>query len=274
MKAKFRSRLANNRSDLGDTAPLATPYVLIVDPASHCNLKCRFCPTGHLELIKDTGRYQGPMAFEVFQKIVDDLQAFRETVKVLRLYKEGEPLMNKRFADMVRYARSSDKIERIDTTTNGVLLTPKTSERIIEAGIDQINISVNGTRTEQFVDLVRTKVNFERYVENIKYLYSIRGHCEIYVKAIRKVPPQDDRKKDFWTSSVTSLTAYFLSTFSRIGQVSKMILSRSSVPSVFMATKCSNDLSVPIFFTARRLIPTDQSACVCRTGRGSWSLVQ
>jgi radical SAM protein with 4Fe4S-binding SPASM domain len=195
MKAKFRSRLANNRCDLGTIAPLGTPFVLIVDPASHCNFKCRFCPTGDLELIERTGRYQGAMAFDMFTKIVDDLQAFSEPVRVLRLYKEGEPLMNKRFADMVRYARSSDKIERIDTTTNGVLLTPKTSEKIVDAGIDQINISVNGLRSEQFVDLVRTKVNFERYVDNIRYLYSIRGHCEIYVKAIKENLSEDDQKR-------------------------------------------------------------------------------
>jgi hypothetical protein len=88
-------------------APLGTPFVLIVDPASHCNFKCRFCPTGDLELIKATGRYQGSMAFDTFKKIIDDLQEFPEPVRVLRLYKEGEPLMNKRFADMVRYARGS-----------------------------------------------------------------------------------------------------------------------------------------------------------------------
>jgi len=84
------------------------------------------------------------MAFDMFKKIVDDLRGFPYPVRVLRLYKEGEPLMNKRFAEMVGYARQSDKIERIDTTTNGVLLTLKTSEKVIAAGIDQINISVNG----------------------------------------------------------------------------------------------------------------------------------
>ena len=72
MKAKFRSRLAdsNKRSDLGGIAPLGTPFVLIVDPASHCNFKCRFCPTGDLELIKATGRYQGSMAFDTFKKML------------------------------------------------------------------------------------------------------------------------------------------------------------------------------------------------------------
>lgn len=180
---------------MGPIAPLATPFVLIVDPASHCNLKCRFCPTGDLELIKATGRYQGPMAFDLFKKIIDDLEEFSEPVKVLRLYKEGEPLMNRRFAEMVGYARRSNKIERIDTTTNGVLLTPRTSEKVIEAGIDQINISVNGIRGDQFVDLVRTKVNFKRYVENIKYLYNIRGSCKLYIKALKENLSEDDQKK-------------------------------------------------------------------------------
>lgn len=197
MKAKFSKRLADpqQRSDLGHLAPLETPYVLIVDPASHCNFKCRFCPTGHPDLIAATGRYQGAMALETFTKLIDDLQAFPDPIKVLRLYKEGEPLMNKNFAEMVAYARKSDKILRIDTTTNGVLLTPKNSENIIAAGIDQINVSVNGIRDEQFQDLVKTKVNFAKYVENIKYLYSIRGNCTLYVKAIEENLSEDDRKR-------------------------------------------------------------------------------
>lgn len=195
VKAIFRNRLVNTRSDLGRLAPLRTPSVLIVDPASHCNFKSRFCPTGDLEQITSTGRYQGGMAFESFTKIVDDLQEFDEPVRVLRLYKEAEPLMNKRFAEMVRYARGSDRILRVGTTPNGVLLTPKTSEKVIEAGIDQINISVNGVGDEQFAELVRIKVSFGKYVENIKYLYSIRGNCEIYIKAIKENLSEDDQKQ-------------------------------------------------------------------------------
>jgi MoaA/NifB/PqqE/SkfB family radical SAM enzyme len=246
MKAKFQNRLASNRCDLGEIAPLGTPFVLIVDPASHCNFKCRFCPTGDLELIKTTGRYQGPMAFDMFTKIIDDLQEFTEPVRVLRLYKEGEPLMNKRFAEMVRYARGSDKIDRIDTTTNGVLLTPKTSEKVIEAGINQINISVNGVSNEHFADLVRTKVNFGKYIENIRYLYSIRGSCEIYVKAIKENLSEDEQKR-FWIFSAISPIACFLSIYFLIGRDSRMILFRKSAPSAF-TERCRGEIGLPIYF--------------------------
>lgn len=169
--------------------------VLIVDPASHCNLRCPFCPTGHRDLISQTGRYQGPMSLELFKKIIGDLKDFPDKLRVLRLYKEGEPLMNRNFAEMVSYARQSGRVEKIDTTTNGVLLTPRNSERVIAAGIDQINISVNGLSTEQFMNSVKTKVNFSRYVENIEYLYSIKGTCTIYIKAIQENLSDDDRKR-------------------------------------------------------------------------------
>lgn len=197
MKAEFRTRLSVSRarSDLGALAPLKTPFVLIVDPASHCNLRCPFCPTGHRELIAQTGRYQGPMSLDLFKKIIGDLKDFPDNLRVLRLYKEGEPLMNRNFADMVLFARQSGRVSRIDTTTNGVLLTPRNSEKIIAAGIDQINISVNGLSDNQFMELVKTKVNFSRYVENIKYLYQIKGHCTIYVKAIMENLSEDDQKK-------------------------------------------------------------------------------
>lgn len=197
MKAEFRSRLADSkdRLKLELIAPLSTPFVLIVDPASNCNLKCRFCPTGHSELIKQTGRFQGSMTMEIFRKIIDDLKDFPNGVKVLRLFKEGEPLMNKNFAEMVTYARQSNKVRRIDTTTNGVLLTPTNSEKIIAAGIDQINISVNGLEENQFYRLVKTKVNFEKYVQNIKYLCEIKGDCLVYVKAIKENLSYDEQQQ-------------------------------------------------------------------------------
>lgn len=270
MKAKFRSRLSSTRRDLGEIAPLGTPFVLIVDPASHCNFKCRFCPTGDLELIQSTGRYQGAMAFDTFKKIIDDLQEFDEPVRVLRLYKEGEPLMNKRFADMVRYARQSDKIERIDTTTNGVLLTPKTSEKVIAAGTDQINISVNGIRNEQFLDLVRTKVNFQRYVENIRYLYSIRGNCEIYVKAIEENLSEDDRKRFLDIFGDIADRVFFEHLFPNwpgfddpiipkqcdVGLYGDEVLERAVCPYIFYSTTINSDGTVSLCVQdwARKLV--------------------
>jgi MoaA/NifB/PqqE/SkfB family radical SAM enzyme len=197
MKAAVRTRLvdASQRQALGGIAPIATPFVLIVDPASTCNFRCKFCPTGDHALIRSTGRFQGAMKFEVFQKLIDDLEMFPSPVRVLRLYKEGEPLMNKRLPDMIAYAKQSKKVLRIDTTTNGALLRPKLSEDLISAGIDQINISVNGMHDGQFKELVDAKVQFDSFVENIRYLHTIKGRCEIYVKCIYENFTESERQR-------------------------------------------------------------------------------
>ncbi|MCZ9957418.1 hypothetical protein [Brachyspira hyodysenteriae] len=69
------------------------------------------------------------------KKIIDDLQQFEGKVKVIRLYKDGEPLLNKHFAEMVEYAKKSDKVNRVDTTTNASLLNKDLSLQIINAGL-------------------------------------------------------------------------------------------------------------------------------------------
>ena len=183
MKAKIKPRInLENRTRLEEVIPLSTPMILFVDPASTCNFKCKFCPTGDRQLMKDTGRWQGLMDFSLYEKIIDDLKEFDEPLKVLRLYKEGEPFLNKRFANMVRYAKESGVVKYIDTTTNGYLLEPERIKPILDAGLDRINISVNGMSDEQFLEFTGVKVDFEKYVENIYSLYEIKGDCEICIK--------------------------------------------------------------------------------------------
>lgn len=183
MKASLKPRInLEGRTRLEEVIPLSTPFVLFVDPASTCNFKCTFCPTGDPSLIKGTGRWQGRMDFDVYKKIIDDLKEFEQPLKVLRMYKEGEPLLHTRFADMVHYAKASGRVQYIDTTTNGYLLEPERVKPILEAGLDRINISVDGLSDQQFLEFTRTKVNFKKFVENIQALYEMKGNCEICIK--------------------------------------------------------------------------------------------
>lgn len=183
MKAQIKPRInLDERTPLQEVIPLATPFVLFVDPASSCNFQCSFCPTGDRELIKNTGRYQGVMKFDLFKKIIDELSLFPEKIKVLRLYKDGEPLLNKHLADMVRYAKQSGQVPYIDSTTNGTLIEPDRIGPLLEAGLDKINISVDGMNKEQYLRFTKFDFDFARFVDNIKWLYANKGNCEIVIK--------------------------------------------------------------------------------------------
>jgi len=194
IKAKIQNRLdSENRTVLGEAIPLDTPFVLLVDPSNLCNFRCKFCPTGNHDLIRKTGRYQGNLDFNLFKKIIDDLKDFSNPVKVLRLYKEGEPLINPHFSDMVKYAKDSKRVLKVDTTTNGALLNPALNRQIIDAGIDQINISVNGVNSEQIYKFTNAKVNFKEYCDNIRDLYENKGSCKIYIKSIKENLSPDEQ---------------------------------------------------------------------------------
>jgi sulfatase maturation enzyme AslB (radical SAM superfamily) len=196
MKAKIKSRIYSESHEiLGEVAPLETPFVLLVDPSSLCNFRCRYCPTGNNDLIRKTGRYQGILDYNLFKKIIDDLKEFPDSIKVLRLYKEGEPLLNPHFSDMVKYAKDSRKVLKVDTTTNGALLNSELNRKIIKSGIDRINISVSGVSSEQIYKYSNVKLDFEKYVDNIRDLYENKGDCEIYIKSIKQNLTTDEQDK-------------------------------------------------------------------------------
>jgi len=183
MKAQFKPRInLEGRTPLQDVIPLSTPFVVFVDPASACNFLCPFCPTGHRDMIDETGRYQGVMKLPLFKKIIDDLREFEKPIKVLRMYKDGEPFLNKNLAKMIAYAKQSGSVEYIDTTTNGSLMTPERLGPILEAGLDKINISVDGMNPEQYKKFTGFDFDFDKFVEHVKWLDANKGACEVVIK--------------------------------------------------------------------------------------------
>lgn len=193
-KEQLRRIDLKNRTKLETVIPLQTPFIINVDPADSCNFQCSFCPTGDRKLMKDIGRPFKIMAWEIYTKIIDDLQEFDEPIKVLRLYKDGEPLLNPKFADMIKYAKKSGKVLKVDTTTNASMLNPKLNLEIIEAGLDRINISVEGVNAEQYMAFSKYKIDFDKFVENIKHFYENRKQCEVVVKINGDTLSEDDKK--------------------------------------------------------------------------------
>lgn len=196
MKSKIKPRIdLENRTKLETVIPLSVPFVIFVDPSDLCNFRCKFCPTGDTELMKKVGRSLKVMDFELYQKIIDDICEFEKPIKVLRLYKDGEPLLNPRFAEMIRYAKEKKCSERIDTTTNASLLNPKINLEIIEAGLDRINVSIEGVNEKQYLEFSNYKIDFNKLVGNIRHFYENRKNCEMIIKINGDTISDDDKKK-------------------------------------------------------------------------------
>jgi radical SAM protein with 4Fe4S-binding SPASM domain len=183
MKAKFKSKLrTENRVALETVIPLDTPFLIYVDPSSACNFKCQFCPTGHKDLLDNSEYQRNIMSFDLFKKLVDDLQEFNSPIKVMRMNKIGEPSLNKHLPDMIAYAKASGQVEWIDFATNGSLLKPELVDKLIQSGLDRINISLEGINKEQYLQHAKVDINFERLLEGFRYLYAHKNHCEVTIK--------------------------------------------------------------------------------------------
>lgn len=184
MQARYIPRIdLRDPLELKEALPLRTPYVIHIDPCDTCNFHCKFCPSGNLELMKKTnGRGHGPIDFNTYCGIIDSLKEFPDPVRVIRLYKEGEPLLHPRFAELVSYAKASLKVQRVDTTTNASLLTKDRSLAIIEAGLNRINISVEGINAEQYREFSGHKMRYEEFVDNIAFFYDNKKQCEMNIK--------------------------------------------------------------------------------------------
>lgn len=197
MKAEFKPRIdLVNRTRLETVIPLRTPFIINIDPSDRCNFQCKFCPTGDRALMSRTKeRNYGNMSWETYTKVINDTCEFEDKVKVIRLYKDGEPLLNPRFADMVQYAKESGCCDRVDTTTNASLLTKAVSDKIIAAGLDRINISIEGVNEEQYLNFSGYKIRYGELVENIAYFYENKKNTEMIVKINGDILTEKEKQK-------------------------------------------------------------------------------
>jgi radical SAM protein with 4Fe4S-binding SPASM domain len=180
--AEIKSKQDENRVKLEEVVPLETPFVLQLAVASACNYGCKYCPASATDLLKAHNVKGGVMKYDLFCKIIDDLEMFPEKIKVLRLVKEGEPLLNKRLPDMIRYAKSRQPDVMVDTTTNAHLLSKDVSDQLIDAGLDKIHISLQGITNESYKRVAGVDLEFSDVIERVKYFFENRRECKVYVK--------------------------------------------------------------------------------------------
>lgn len=178
----------NSCIKLSEALPLDTPLRIMIDPTNACNFKCTFCPTGSPELLKSVGRKIANMKLDNFKKIIDDISKFPQKIKKLSLYKDGEPLINKNIVEMIDYAKTSNVTECIAMTTNASLLTRKKSIQIIEAGLDEIRISVEHVSDADYLEVTGTFGDYHKIIENVSALWEEcarrDGSLSIHVKIL------------------------------------------------------------------------------------------
>lgn len=167
---------------LEDLIPLPEPFSAHIDVCSVCNFKCSFCFQADNKAMKEANLKRGMMPTELFKKIVDDLKAFGRPLKKIKIGNHGEPTLHPDLPAMVAYAKQSGVAEIIELFTNGSELKPELNIALADAGLDRINISLEGLSNERYQQVAGVKIDFDEMVRNIAHLYTVRKQCRVYVK--------------------------------------------------------------------------------------------
>lgn len=189
------------RRPLAQMIPLAAPWMIRVDPSNACNFACDYCPTGHPDLIR--GRPRGVMRWETFERVLEGVRALR--IPKVYLYKDGEPLINKRLPEMIAAAKEAGA--EVWTTTNGALLRPELNERLVSAGLDLVKISIQGVTSDAYLRVAKTALDYDALRANVADLFARRRQLRVHVKIVDTGLSADERAKFLadWTPIASSV---------------------------------------------------------------------
>jgi radical SAM protein with 4Fe4S-binding SPASM domain len=111
------------------------------------------------------------MSMDTFKKIVDECA--ENNLPALKLSWRGEPLLNKHFTEMLRYAKAKGILE-VTSLTNATLMNETICREIVEAKLDQLVISIDGFSKGTF-EKIRVGADFDVVKDNVMALIRIRG---------------------------------------------------------------------------------------------------
>ncbi|HRS89122.1 MAG TPA: radical SAM protein [Smithellaceae bacterium] len=145
---------------------------IYIEPTNRCNLNCLIC------IRNSWNETYGEMAWPVYRKLINDLKDFPEA-KTIAFAGLGEPLLHPQLPEMISFAHEQGL--RTEITSNALLLTPAMARRLIDAGLNQFTVSIDGA-SEDVYENIRPGSSLEQIVKNVTYL---RRLTEADAKPIR-----------------------------------------------------------------------------------------
>ena len=159
----------------------AFPSYFEIETVNACNARCPMCT------IDDWDRRDGLMADSLFEKIADEI-AEHDTVKRVQLFRDGEPLLDKKLASRTKMLKDRG-VKKVGISTNAALLTREKSDALIEAGMDEVILSIDSLDAKTY-EAIRPPLKFDTVFQNVLGFIEARNAasstCQAWVRMIRQ----------------------------------------------------------------------------------------
>lgn len=130
-----------------------------------CNLSCGYCT--------EYDNFSPPIPLEILQQRIDALHRLR-VINIALL--GGEPLLHPHIGDIVRHARRK---AQVSITTNGFLLSRKKIEALNEAGLDNLQVSIDTLYPDPDLYIQKSMKTLAQKLERLRQLAAFDVHLNI-----------------------------------------------------------------------------------------------
>ena len=149
-----------------------------ISVTDRCNLRCVYCmPEEGIENIS----HEEILSYDEIIRICKCIANLG--IKKIKIT-GGEPLVRKDIIDLIKEIKGIDGIDEVTITTNGVLLY-EMADKLYEAGIDAVNISLDTLNRDKFIKITR-RDKYENVSMAIDKLIDLGVRVKINCLAIKE----------------------------------------------------------------------------------------
>ena len=141
-------------------------FEIQIETSSFCNAKCSFCPNSTLK------RKKCFMSDEIFDLIIKRIKDEKLKIERFILHLNGEPLTDKKLAQRIRTLKQEFPNSEVRFTTNICLATKENLTDVINAGLDEITVSLNSIDPKEYKKIMN--LDFEQTIKNLDLLFTLK----------------------------------------------------------------------------------------------------
>lgn len=147
------------------------PLKIEMDITNQCNIRCIMCPFSDPAVGR---RKRKDLSKETFLRWADEMFSWAASVGLLF---GTEPTLNQHLLSFVRTAKEY-RVPNVYFSTNAMKLTPALAGGLIEAGLDEMNVSLDAGTKETF-ERIRRGAKWDTVISNLKSLRDQKAALKI-----------------------------------------------------------------------------------------------
>lgn len=174
------------------------PYIVDIELTNHCNLKCIFCGQQAMN------RKKGFLKDEILKKVIDECAIYNTPIRFIRW---GEPFLHEKIIVFFKYIKSKNLL--LHVTNNGLVISQKHMEALIDLEINSLIFSFQGGTKEQY-EIMRNNTLYHVLKNNVLKMVELRGdknkpYIHISTTITDETKDQIDSFVNYWGNIVDSV---------------------------------------------------------------------